>query len=406
MFRNISGTSLAKRTKLIHQLHSIMKKLLNLSLAAAFLASCAPQQPTNQFTLNGTISGVDGQYIYMEYALNDSTVINDSILVSNGTFEFKGTLNKPCVQGQIYMGDASDWQNKQRFRLFLEPKTMTIAIDAENFSTPEIQGSLAQAQEDSLNAAVKIIQEEAADLYKALEAETDHEKAADIREQLEPYQDRMRAVQVEFVKTHPNSFISPYYMRFLMGNMNYSEIKAIYDSFSSEVKQYGGVEEIEKELAALANVQPGAMAPDIRKEDVNGDTVSISALRGKVVLVDFWASWCVPCRKSFPHVKALYEKYHKKGFEVFCVGDNDSTPDKWKEAIKQDGVEKFYHVLRGLRSYKDENGRHQFDRSQDVSDRYAIHYLPTKYLIDREGKIVGKFNDEELDAKLKEMFEE
>ncbi len=175
---------------------------------------------------------------------------------------------------------------------------------------------------------------------------------------------------------------------------------------STEGQQYGGVEEIEKELAALANVQPGAMAPDIRKEDVNGDTVSISALKGKVVLVDFWASWCVPCRKSFPHVKALYEKYHKKGFEVFCVGDNDSTPDKWKEAIKQDGVEKFYHVLRGLRSYKDENGRRQFDRSQDVSDRYAIHYLPTKYLIDREGKIVGKFNDEELDAKLKEMFGE
>ena len=64
MYRKYSGTSLAKRTKLIHQLHSVMKKLLNLSFAAAFLASCAPQQPANQFTLSGTISGVDGQYIY------------------------------------------------------------------------------------------------------------------------------------------------------------------------------------------------------------------------------------------------------------------------------------------------------------------------------------------------------
>lgn len=380
------------------------KKILGMSIL--LLASCAPQQPSNQFTLNGSIEGVDGQYVYLNYASNDSTQINDSTLVSNGTFEFKGTLDKPCVQGLLYMGNFNDRQNKQYCRIFLEPKPITIAIDSKNFSEPKIQGSFAQAQEDSLNAAIKAIEEEAAELYKALETETDNKKVAEIQEQLETYQDRMNKARIEFVKSHPNSFVASYYMRFLMGKMAYDEIKEIYDNFSPEIKKYGDVEDIEKELATLAKVQPGAPAPEIRKEDVNGDTVSISSLKGKVVLLDFWASWCVPCRKSFPHVKELYKKYHDKGFEVFCVSDNDSTPDQWKEAIQKDGLEKFYHVLRGLRSYKDENGRHQFDRSKDVSEQYAIHYLPTKYLIDRDGKIIGKFNDEELDIKLKEIFGE
>ena len=131
------------------------KKILGMSIL--LLASCAPQQPSNQFTLNGSIEGVDGQYVYLNYASNDSTQINDSTLVNNGTFEFKGTLDKPCVQGLLYMGNFNDRQNKQYCRIFLEPKPITIAIDSKNFSEPKIQGSFAQAQEDSLNAAIKAL---------------------------------------------------------------------------------------------------------------------------------------------------------------------------------------------------------------------------------------------------------
>lgn len=370
------------------------------------VSSCISRQPGNRFTLNGTINEADGESIYLTYALNDTAFVIDTASICDGAFVFTGTMEKPCIYGRVFMGDPNDWKNKQQCSIFLEQKEMTIAIDKENFAEATIKGSLTQAQQDSLNAITEAIRAEYADLYQALETETDHDKAATLREQLEPCNQRMQKAQIAFVQTHPNSFVSPFYMRFLMGQMSYTDIKAIYDSFSDEIKRYGDVEEIEKELSALANVQPGVIAPDIRKEDVNGDTVSISGLKGNVVLVDFWASWCVPCRKSFPHVKELYRKYHEKGFEVFCVGDNDSTPDAWRKAIKDDGVEMFHHVLRGLRQYTDANGRHQFDRSEDVSDRYAIHYLPTKYLIDREGKIIGKFDDEELDARLKELFGE
>ena len=222
---------------------------------------------------------------------------------------------------------------------------------------------------------------------------------------MEPYYERARKVQTAFLKTHPDSYAAPGYMRFLMGDMTYGEIKEIYDNFSDNVKKYGNVKEIEEELASLAKVQPGQPAPDFATLNVHGDSISFSEVaKGKYVLLDFWASWCVPCRKSFPHVKQLYKKYHDKGLEVFCVADNDGQPDIWRKAIKDDGVEMFHHALRGMKVI--DRKTYKLDKTNDISDKYAIHYLPTKYLIDKDFKIIGKFNDEELDNKLKEIFGE
>ena len=85
------------------------------------------------------------------------------------------------------------------------------------------------------------------------------------------------------------------------------------------------------------------------------------------------------------------------------MGDNDSSPDDWRKAIKEDGLEAFHHVLRGMKVSR-ENGKLQFDRTNDISDKYAIHFLPTKYLIDPDGNIVGKMESDELEAKFKEIF--
>ena len=124
-----------------------------------------------------------------------------------------------------------------------------------------------------------------------------------------------------------------------------------------------------------------------------------------MVLLDFWASWCKPCRASNPHVKALYEKYRKKGFDVVYIASDDSNPNAALKAIEQDGIKKYHHLLSGLKQLKDANGKPMgYDKSEDIGEKYAIHFLPTKYLIDREGKIIGQVDDKTLDAKLKEIF--
>lgn len=382
-----------------------MKKILISGVAAAILAGCAPQLPKDQFLLNGSIQGADGQYIYMTYATNDTTTVKDSALITNGTFKFKGNLEAPYRTVSLYMGNPYDYMNRQRCGIYIEPQIMTITIDTAKFSKPVITGSFTQAQVDSLEAQVAQIMNVAKPIQDAIAAETDHEKASALREQMEPYYEQAQQAQLAFLKTHPDSYAAPYYMRFLMGNMTYGEIKEIYDNFSNNVKRYGDVKEIEDELASLANVQPGQPAPDFVTLDVNGDSIRFSeAVKGKYVLLDFWASWCVPCRKSFPHVKELYKKYHDKGLDVFCVADNDGQPDVWRKAIKDDGVEMFHHVLRGMKII--DRKTFKVDKTNDISDKYAIHYLPTKYLIDKDFKIIGKFNDEELNAKLKELFKE
>lgn len=382
-----------------------MKSIKTLGAGALLctLAACN-QSPTsnNQYALNGTIAGYDQSQIYLSYTKGD-TRITDSTVIANGTFSFQGTLDEPVMQAMLRVGQSTDYRTAKLCTVFLEPKEMTVAIDTANFSKPTITGSFTQAEADSMQRVTDAIMAQAQSLRDAMQTCTDKDKQYELREQMQQYYDQVQKAQIAFVKTHPASFVSPGYMRFLMGNMSYQEIKEIFDNFTPEVQAYSDCKEIKDELDVLATVQPGQPAPLFRALNPQGDSIGIADLKGKYVLLDFWATWCVPCRKSFPHVKALYDKYHNDGFEVFCVADNDNQEDKWKEAIKTDGIGHFHHVLRGLK-WDQSKGLAGMDKTNDISDKYAIHYLPTKYLIDREGKIVGKFNDEELDAKLKEIF--
>ncbi len=381
-----------------------MKKLFYLGIAI-FMGSCGPQLPKESFRITGTIDGVDGQTIYLQTYSADSLLSSDSAVVTDGKFVFTGGQKVPFRVSYLYLGDWQDYNNKMRWHLYMEPKEMTIAIDTANVKEAVITGSTTQAEWDSLLAFSKQMYAETDLLEEALKAESDSAKAKAIEKQIEDCENKGHQSQVAFMKSHPNSYAVPEFLRGAMGFMTLEEIEEVYNNLGEQVKKHCDLTEVEHELAILKRIAPGSPAPDFATIDVNGDSIRFSEVaKGKYVLLDFWASWCKPCRASMPHVKALYDKYHKKGFEVFCVSDNDQSPDKWRDAIKQDGIGKFYHVLRGLKvTYEP---KLQFDRSKDISELYAIHFLPTKYLIDKDFKIVGKLTDEELDAKLKEVFGE
>lgn len=228
---------------------------------------------------------------------------------------------------------------------------------------------------------------------------------------MEPYQKQYKEYSTNFYKQRTKSYFATKYLMLDMGHMNYEELKPIWDSLDTDVQKYGvSAEEIAQELSALEKVRPGCPAPDFTANDINGKPFTLSSLRGKLVIIDFWASWCVPCRKSNPHMRELYAKYHDRGLDMVYVSDDDRNPDAWKKAVEKDMLtgEGYHHVLRGLK-WDRSKGMNGFDRTNDISDKYAIHYLPTKYLIDRKGNIVCKINegeDEELNRQIEKLLAE
>lgn len=147
-----------------------------------------------------------------------------------------------------------------------------------------------------------------------------------------------------------------------------------------------------KVLGASAFI-PGAVAPDFAQQTPDGKTLKLSDLRGKVVLVDFWASWCGPCRRENPNVKKVYEKYKDKGFEILGVS-LDRTKASWEKAIEQDGLP--WHHVSDLKGWKNE-----------VAAMYSVSSIPHTILLDQEGKIiVSKLRGAQLEQVLGEIFGE
>jgi len=148
---------------------------------------------------------------------------------------------------------------------------------------------------------------------------------------------------------------------------------------------------LKKKINTATGFSQGEVAPDFVQKTPEGEDLKLSDLRGKIVLVDFWASWCGPCRRENPHVKKLYEKYSHRGFEVLGVS-LDRTEASWKRAIKQDGLE-WEHVS-DLKGWKNE-----------VAKMYSVSSIPHTILLDQEGRIIArKLRAVQLEQVLAEIF--
>jgi len=152
------------------------------------------------------------------------------------------------------------------------------------------------------------------------------------------------------------------------------------------------VDNLVAEMERLSNLIPvGSEAPDFSQQSPDGRTIALSSLRGKVVLIDFWASWCKPCRMENPNVKKVYEKYHRKGFEILGVS-LDRDMDAWKNAIQQDGLPWLHVSDLGF-------------WNNAAAQQYGISSIPFTVLVDKDGKVIDKnLRGPALEAKLAEIF--
>lgn len=358
------------------------------------------------YTMKGTLKNAEGKKVYLLLG-NSQTAVPDSAVVSGGMFSFKGEIDVPFVDGTLILGNPQDYMNAKMVGVAIEPQTITVSGDANDWDNLALKGGKAQDEanrmKEEMDAFVKPLIELGDKYYQLDQAGRDS-----LARLMAPYQQQYGEYSRNYYTTRTDSYYATRFLMMGMSNMKYEDLKAAWERLTPEVQQYGcNAKEIKAELEVLAKVRPGCPAPDFTTTDIHGKPFTLSSLRGKVVIIDFWASWCVPCRKSNPHMRELYAKYHDRGLDLVYVADDDSNPEKWHKAVEKDQLkgEGYHHVLRG---FKMDRATGAMDKTHDISDKYAIHYLPTKYLIDRQGNIVCKINEGEdglLDAKITELLE-
>lgn len=374
------------------------------------------------YILKGTIKGKNDGKIYISYYNDAEKLQNDSAIIVNGNFEFKGALSGPTTLFLKGLSDNSKLNSTNYTSLFIESGTMQLQLTDGDYANFKLTGSPMQDDYNRLMASKKSIYEEMKPLNVAYEQANNayiksmkekapqavqdslHKKANDVRNQFDPFRARLDKIDDDFFAKNPDSYVTAYMMIFKTSGASLAQLQETYNKLSPRVQKSSYAKKILVEIDKLKKGSPGAIATVFTATDINGKPLSLTDFKGKYVLLDFWASWCVPCREGNPHLKKLYAQYKTQGFEIIGISDDDSKPEAWHNAVKQDEIGIWKHVLRGLKQTKD-----GFDRSKDISDNYGIHTLPTKILIDKEGKIIGRYggggeDDEAMDKKLAQVF--
>lgn len=382
-----------------------IRKYLTLSLMVLSVLTGYAQQK-DSFKLSGKIKNNDFDYIYLRYNKVSGGFVLDSVKINNGTFQFSGQITEPTVATIYGSVKSRNMDDPNLSTIFLEPTLMTISITAGDFKNAILTGSVSEDEQKALEKLKTPIRKEMEPVLEIYRKEKNHEKASEIREQFEPFNKRMDKIDYAFFASHPDSYVSAYQMRFKMANLSAAEAKKIYNNWTDRIKKSSYGKGIAEKIQKLESGSPGSKAVSFSAKDINDMQLNLADYIGKkYVLIDFWASWCVPCRKGNPHLISVYNKYKGKGLEIIGVASDDNAVNAWKKAVQQDKIGIWKHVLAGLK-----RGPTGYDMSESIGEMYGIHTLPTKILIDKNGIIIGRYggggeDDGAMDKKLEEIFD-
>lgn len=391
-------------------MNMIQGKCMAVIFIVALSVSVLAQQPKEivpNFKLNGKMTNRDQGFIFLSYLDQDNKEVKDTARIKNGIFFFSGLINLPTratLTGLVKSRSAEDLNFKE---LFLEPGNMTITIAEGDFKRGVLLGSRTQRDMDFLNVQKAPISRKRDSLYTRLQKVNEaikngDQSAALITERTEIiahsklYKDEAKRIDFTFISSQPEAYLSPYLMMYYFGSrqLTLDSASLFYNSFVPAVQKSIFGKSIKAEIDGRKLSAVGNQAPLFSKIDINDKVVNLADFKGKYVLLDFWASWCVPCREFTPKVKEIYEKYHAKGLEIISISWDDKIP-AWKKAVAEEQT-RWHNVIARMSGPNDESMR----------TKYSIPYIPTLILIDKNGIVVGRYDNENNGAALIRKMEE
>ncbi|MBS1495522.1 MAG: AhpC/TSA family protein [Bacteroidetes bacterium] len=350
-------------------------------IAAVLFAGTATAQSTDSsFTVKGHFTSLKKGKLYLTVFGENGPKVDSSNII-NGKFSFKGFASIPKT---AYLSTINlDGQRTENYLSFyLEPAKILLSGTGDSLPLVKVSGSKLNEDDARLKKQLKSVEIWDESFGKAYEvALKDKNKAA--MDSLDGVETKItetrRKIVGEFVKQNPSSLRGA---MAILQNFGYyaeaSDVEPLYLSLNDKVKNSKQGKDIKKMLEAYKKVAVGQIIPDITQYDTTGKAISLSSLRGKYVMVDFWASWCGPCRRENPNIVNAYSQYHDKGFEIFGVSyDNEKGKEKWKKAIINDKLT--WYQVSDLKGW-----------GNQTSDEFYIKAIPSNMLIDKDGKIIAK----------------
>ena len=364
-----------------------MKKLFYCSVITLLIAACSTEP---HYVINGKIDGADSVTFLLQKRADGNIVTIDSAVSLKGSFKMKGGSVKYPEMVLLVARNT-----RMRTSFYLENSEITITGKLDSLYNAKITGSKTQDEYTGFINSSKLIEEKYSKVYEEYqmaEQSGDTAKVSQLEKEITGIQNEMTNLQKDFVKNNPSSFVAPSILAGLSYEMEGSEIETYINAMDTAVANTETAKSLKARAETMKAVAVGQKAPDFTMNDPEGNPVSLySKVGAKLLLVDFWAAWCGPCRRENPNVVKVYNEFNKKGFDVFGVS-LDQKKDDWVRAISDDKLT-WTHVS-DLQYW-----------NNAAAKTYAVSAIPANFLLDENGIIIGRnLREEALYNKVKEIL--